>query len=350
MTRKIVDALKCKAAALMRCVCFLLIPVSVWATDETKLEDGLYAEIKTSRGTILVSLFHEKTPLTVANFVGLAEGTKASNQPAGKRYYDGLTFHRVIPDFMIQGGDPSGNGTGGPGYQFPDEFRADLKHDRAGILSMANAGRGTNGSQFFITHRATPWLDFKHTVFGRVVEGQKVVDAVQQGDRMISVTIIRKGADAQNFKADQAAFDAILARREKEKETLQATDTAAFLKRMKATYPEAREIKSGLLYLPVSPGQGEAVKAGDRVSVHYTGRLESGKQFDSSLDRGRPIRFSVGRGEVIKGWDLGIVGMKKGEKRRLLIPYPLAYGVNGYPGVIPPKAALIFDVELVDFD
>ena len=171
------------------------------------LGDGLFARITTGRGDIVVRLEYQKAPLTVCNFVALAEG-KMSNTN-GKPYYNGLIFHRVIADFMIQGGCPMGRGTGGPGYQFKDEIVQGLKHDGPGILSMANAGPGTNGSQFFITHKATPWLDGKHTVFGKVVEGQKVVDTIRQGDQMKSITIIRNGQAANDFKADQAAFDAL---------------------------------------------------------------------------------------------------------------------------------------------
>lgn len=177
-----------------------------------KLADGLYAKLVTSKGDILISLEFEKTPLTVANFVGLAEGTKDSNRGHGIHFYDGLTFHRVIPDFMIQGGDPARNGTGGPGYKFPDEIDSTLKHDAPGVLSMANAGPGTNGSQFFITHVATPWLDGKHTVFGHVVEGQNVVNAIRQGDTIMSISIIRSGIKAIAFKADQDSFDLLLSK------------------------------------------------------------------------------------------------------------------------------------------
>lgn len=186
----------------------------------SKLEDGLYVKFNTSQGEIICSLEFEKTPLTVANFVGLAEGTKdlgGGAKAKGDKFYDGLTFHRVIPDFMIQGGCPLGTGTGGPGYTFPDEIDSTLKHDKPGILSMANAGPGTNGSQFFITHVPTPWLDGKHTVFGHVVSGQDVVNKIKQGDKIESVEIIREGKKAEAFKADQAAFDSLLGGLEKGK-------------------------------------------------------------------------------------------------------------------------------------
>lgn len=175
------------------------------------LPDGLYADMKTSKGDVIIELFYKKVPMTVTNFAGLAEGSiKSSSKEEGKPFYDGLSFHRVIPDFMVQGGDPIGNGTGGPGYRFPDEFDKTLKHDSPGVLSMANAGPNTNGSQFFITHVPTPWLDGKHSVLGKVVKGQDVINKIQQGDKIVSVKILRIGKDAENFKCGQAEFDALV--------------------------------------------------------------------------------------------------------------------------------------------
>ena len=180
------------------------------AAKVVEFGDGLYALMDTSKGEILLRLEFEKVPMTVVNFVGLAEGSIHSNRDAGVRFYDGLKFHRVIKGFMIQGGDPRGNGTGGPGYKFPDEFDPKLKHNGPGVLSMANSGRNTNGSQFFITHVATPHLNGMHTVFGRVVKGQDVVDAIRKGDKIKRLSIIRAGDKARGFVADQATFDRLV--------------------------------------------------------------------------------------------------------------------------------------------
>ena len=307
-------------------------------------KEGMYAKIKTNKGDIMLELEFEKTPLTVANFVGLAEGKiKNNKKEVGEPYYDGLKFHRVIADFMIQGGCPDGNGMGGPGYQFPDEIHPDLKHSGPGILSMANAGPGTNGSQFFITHKETPWLDGKHTVFGKVTEGQDVVDAIAQDDKIIEIDIIRKGENAKKFDS-KAIFDKELEKLEK-----QAAEKAKKAKEaIDALKKGAKVTSSGLAYKIIKKGTGAKAEAGKTVSVHYTGKLSNGTKFDSSYDRNQPIEFELGRGRVIKGWDEGISLLNVGSKATFIIPPDLAYGARGAGGVIPPNATLIFDVELVE--
>jgi len=319
---------------------------------ETKLDDGLYAKFITSKGEITVKLEFEKTPLTVTNFVGLAEGTKDFNDSAHRskgRYYDGLKFHRVIDNFMIQGGCPLGSGTGGPGYKFQDEFDSSLKHDRPGILSMANAGPGTNGSQFFITHVPTPWLDNKHSVFGHVVSGMDVVNAIKKGDTINKVEIIRVGDKAESFKADQEAFDKLLGDIGKNKAAKEKMRLEQEMAMIKEKYPNVQKTGSGLMYEVVTAGSGdEKPNPGDTVSAHYTGMFLDGRKFDSSIDRGEPISFPVGTGRVIKGWDEALLDMKKGEKRILVIPPDLAYGPRGR-GPIPGNSTLVFEVELLDF-
>lgn len=317
-----------------------------------QLQDGLYVKFDTTKGEIICSLEFEKTPLTVTNFVGLAEGTKELGGGAkmkGENFYDGLKFHRVIPDFMIQGGCPLGSGTGGPGYTFPDEIDASLKHDKPGILSMANAGPGTNGSQFFITHVPTPWLDGKHTVFGHVVSGMDVVNSIAQDDVINKVEIIRVGSKAEAFKADQAAFDNLLNNFEKIQREKELAAMEAELNLIKKNWPDAITTPSGLKYVVVAEGEGDATPAkGTMVKAHYTGKLLDGTKFDSSYDRGTPIDFPVGQQRVIQGWDEAFLSMKKGEKRVLIIPPDLGYGPAGR-GPIPPNAFMVFDVELVDF-
>ena len=318
---------------------------------KAKLKDGLYAQFNTSKGEIICALEYTKTPLTVTNFVGLAEGTKELGGGAkmkGDKFYDGLKFHRVIPDFMIQGGCPLGSGTGGPGYTFPDEIDPSLSHSGPGILSMANAGPGTNGSQFFITHVPTPWLDGKHTVFGHVVSGQEVVNKIATGDVIESVEIIRVGGAAEAFKNDQKAFDTLLADLDKNKGAKEKASLEAEQNLIKEQWPNAVTTPSGLKYVVVAEGKGDTPKKGGVVTVHYTGKLLNGKKFDSSVERGQPIDFPVGRGQVIKGWDEALLTMKKGEKRILIIPPQLGYGPSGR-GPIPPNAYMVFDVELVNF-
>lgn len=308
---------------------------------------GIYATFSTSKGEIVCKLEYEKTPLTCANFIGLAEGTvKNDKKDAGVPYYDGLNFHRVIPGFMIQGGCPEGTGRGGPGYRFPDEFDASLTHKGPGILSMANAGPGTNGSQFFITHVATPHLDGKHTVFGAVVKGQDVVDAIEMGDLLNKLTITRVGDKANAFKTDQAAFDDLLANIGKMQKEKAARAAAEQSKKINDMFPGAQKTDSGLMYIVKKEGEGASPKQGATVSVHYTGKLLDGQVFDSSVQRGEPIEFPVGAGRVIPGWDEGIMMMKQGGTRTLIIPPQLGYGSRGV-GPIPANSWLVFDVELV---
>ena len=307
--------------------------------------EGIYAKFNTSKGLILLKLNYKETPGTVGNFVSLAEGTqKNSYKNSGKPYYDGLKFHRVIPDFMIQGGCPQGTGSGGPGYQFDDEFHPDLKHNREGILSMANAGPGTNGSQFFITHCPTGWLDGKHTVFGYVVEGQDIVNLVEQGDLIESVTIEYHGEAAEKWNAQLAfnEFNAIAEARLKAEKNAAHETLVSITSGMKKT-------ESGLFYNITKEGTGLSPSKGSKVSVHYKGSLIDGTVFDSSYQRNEPIEFSVGIGQVIKGWDEGIMLLKKGASARFVIPSDLGYGAQGAGANIPPNSTLIFDVELINF-
>ena len=308
------------------------------------MENGIYAKFNTSKGSILVKLTHDLTPGTVGNFVALAEGNMENKvKPQGQKFYDGLNFHRVIPDFMIQGGCPKGTGTGDPGYKFDDEFDPSLKHDRPGVLSMANSGPGSNGSQFFITHVPTPWLDGKHSVFGHVIEGQDVVDAVAQGDALETLEIIRVGEEAQKWNAIEA-FIGLKGARLKREAALKA-ESEAKMEQLAAGFDKT---ESGLRYKMIQKGDGKRAEAGKTVSVHYEGSLESGKVFDSSYPRKKPIEFKLGVGQVIEGWDEGIALLQVGDKARFVIPSDLAYGTSGAGGVIPPNATLIFDVELMD--
>jgi peptidyl-prolyl cis-trans isomerase A (cyclophilin A) len=280
----------------------------------------------------------------VGNFVALAEGNMENKvKPQGTKFYDGLKFHRVIPDFMVQGGCPQGTGTGDPGYKFDDEFHPSLKHDRPGILAMANSGPGTNGSQFYITHVPTSWLDGKHTVFGHVVEGQDVVDAIGQGDTLDNLEILRVGDEAKNWNAIEA-FITFKGARNKRDAALKA-DAEAAMEKLAAGFEKT---ESGLRYQFIQKGEGKQAQAGKTVSVHYEGSLESGKVFDSSYPRKKPIEFKLGQGQVIEGWDEGIELLRVGDKARFVIPSHLGYGSRGAGGAIPPNATLIFDVELMD--
>ena len=305
--------------------------------------NGLFATLSTSKGEIKIQLEFEKTPGTVGNFVGLSLGLISNSiKPLGEAYYNGLKFHRVINDFMIQAGCPLGTGTGDPGYKFDDEFHNELKHDRPGVISMANAGPSTNGSQFFITHLETPWLDNKHTVFGNVVDGMDVVNSISQNDEIISIKINAVGDKAKAFDAAKAFEDfnkskADRIKKEKENE----------LKMLKDLSKGFSKTSSGLLYKFEKENNSQKPSNGNKVKVHYKGMLLDGTVFDSSFKRNQPIEFTLGVGQVIKGWDEGISLLGIGDKASFIIPSDLAYGASGAGGVIPPNATLVFEVELI---
>jgi peptidylprolyl isomerase len=322
-------------SALFSCSC---------SSGNAALGDGLFARIDTDKGEIILKLEYKKTPITVCNFAALAEGKM--DVCGGKPFYNGLAFHRVIPDFMIQGGDPQGNGSGGPGYRFADEFDPELRHDGPGVLSMANAGPGTNGSQFFITHKETPWLDDHHTVFGRVVTGQQVVDAIQQGDKIKTITIVRNGKAARDFKADQAAFTELSARATEAAAAKAKAQREADLALIADKYPGLQTDANGVFYLIQKEGTGAKPASGSTVQVNYTGMFLSGEVFDASAAHGGPLEFPAGVGQVIPGWDKSIIDMKMGEKRLVVIPPELAYGERGAGNVIPPNTFLVFEMEL----
>jgi len=260
-----------------------------------KDKDGLYAVIDTDKGNIVLELEYEKVPMTVSNFVGLATGELNMLNP-GKPFYDGLKFHRVIDNFMIQGGCPKGNGTGGPGYSFPDEFDDSLRHDGPGVLSMANAGPGTNGSQFFITHVKTPWLNGKHAVFGHVVEGQDVVNAIRQDDKIKSVTIEAVGEKAKAFSVTKEKFAELVEESARKAMERRRKEIEAVENEIKNRWPGARKSSSGLMWVVLKEGDGKkSPRFGQAVTVHYTGSLLDGRVFDSSVQRGMPAQFENGR-------------------------------------------------------
>ena len=358
----------------------LVMTLFISCKDEhSNLPDGLFAVIETSKGTVITELEFEKAPVTVANFVLLAEGKNpfVSANYKGKPFYDGLTFHRVMADFMIQGGDPDGNGSGGPGYKFKDEI-SDLKHDKSGTLSMANAGPATNGSQFFITHVPTEFLDGKHTVFGYVVDnGMETVNAIQIGDVIKTITIIRNGEAAKKFDAlkiftnyvstdqenqkKQAAIDAENQKIYDEKYRAVKAEKMAYLANIKAS---AEKTASGLRYKIIQKGSGKKPAAGSMVNIHYAGYLENGEMFDSSMEQvakdfGKydeqraaqngysPIPFEAGRKDgMIPGFIEGLEKLSYGDKAVIFIPAHLGYGPQGARNVIPPNANLIFEIEI----
>ncbi len=344
--------------------------------DYPDLEDGIYAEFKTNKGNFVAKLYHEDTPLTVSNFVDLAEGNNemVDSVYKGKKFYNGISFHRIIKDFMIQGGDPMGTGSGSPGYTFPDEFADSLKHTKKGILSMANSGPATNGSQFFITLKETPWLDGKHTIFGEIVLGQALVDSIgivetsKPGDKPVSPVTINELNILRVGNVKLASFkDAMEVVEEKIKE-----DQAASLKvasetaeGLAAQKEKAEELPSGLQILFTEKGDGVKPAEGSKILMNYAGYLQNGTLFDSNLseiakkydvwDHRRadgggyaptPSDYSKDA-QLIPGFREGLLAMSIGDKATIFIPAHLAYGERGIPNVIPPNSDLIFELELV---
>ena len=331
--------MKSKLPAFLFCVC----GVAAFAQQN----DGLYAKLITSKGDILLKLEFEKTPLTVINFVGLAEGKLKNSAVSGKPYFDGLIFHRVVDNFVIQGGDPLGTGYGGPGYSFPDEFDPALVHDGPGILSMANSGKDTNGSQFFITLAATPHLNGKHSVFGRVAEGMDVVNKIKQGDVIKKVEIIRIGKAAENFKTDQNAFNQTLAKVKEESAAMAKREAEENEKLAASFISGASKTASGIYYKVINSGNGVKAKSGDAILFHFKGTLLDGTNIGTTYGSG-PAQADLGANNILPGWEESFLSMSKGEKRQVVIPPQLAFGDAGYPGMIPGGAYLYFELELVD--
>jgi len=313
--------------------------------SHAKLDDGLYANLHTNQGDIIIKLAFEKTPLTVVNFVGLAEGTKHSNIQIGKPFYNGLKFHRVIDNFMIQGGDPKGNGTGGPGYQFADEI-TDLSHNSGGILSMANSGPDTNGSQFFITHKATTYLDGKHTVFGHVVKGMDIVNRIKKDDFIRKVKIIRIGKQATKFATDEAAFQNYNKKYLAKTEAKKAKKREKLINFVKANYPDAKVATEGHFVQINQVGNGKSPKQGDLVKVNLSIDLDDGTNM---REVGKPLPFAAGSGTIIEVIDNIVLNMRVGENLTIIAPYAQIYG-DSVRGSLSQKSLLIFNLELLSIN
>lgn len=317
--------------------------------ESIKGKDGLFAIMDTSKGEIVLELYYKDAPLTVCNFVGLAEGTLDAAE--GKPFYNGLKFHRVIADFMIQGGDPRGNGTGGPGYKFADE-EVPYKFDKPGYLAMANAGANTNGSQFFITHVETPWLNGKHTIFGHVVTSadQDVVNKVAQGDEIKSVKIVRQGADAEAFKATQADWDNLNKAAAEKARAAKEAKFASTIAEINKKFPGYERSVDGIWFKTTKAGSGDKCGKGKNVNTDYKGYFLDGQVFDGSskLLKGghEALDFTTAVGMMIPGFDAMVQDMKLGEVRTCVLPPDQAYGERGIPGAIPENAFLCFDIQL----
>lgn len=357
----------------------IILLISIGACKSAKytdLDDGMYADLQTDKGDILLKLEYETVPITVSNFVSLAEGTNPYVDVSfkDKPFYDGLKFHRIVDDFMIQGGDPRGNGSGDPGYKFEDEFTMDdtgnlvLSHDGPGILSMANSGPDSNGSQFFITHKETKFLDGRHTVFGYVVQGQEVVDSMAQNDVIQKIEIIRVGKKAKAFDAasEFSSYFGKIEERQKLAEEEREKKKEALIQFVMKNEPTAKVLPSGLKIINMTEGSGVKPGIGSKVDVYYAGYFMTGDLFDSNIkeiaqvygkyDRRReqangygpvPMDYSPDAA-LIPGFKEGLQAMNYGDKVLLIIPSHLAYGEQGAKGVIPPNADLLFQLEIVD--
>jgi peptidyl-prolyl cis-trans isomerase A (cyclophilin A) len=336
-------------------VAFSFLIVSCKTVKYPDLAEGLYADIQTNKGDILIKLHSDIVPMTVANFVSLAEGNnpKMVDSMKGKPFYEGVKFHRVIKDFMIQGGQPKGGGR--VGYTFDDEFPLNekgqliYKHDSPGVLSMANAGPATNSSQFFITHKATPWLDGKHSVFGKVTYGQNVVDTIAQNDVINKVDILRIGKSAKEFNAPNIFLKELANAEERKKERKRKIAIAKEKVRKEMDYYSSQVTSSGLHFLQLQKGTGEKVNPDLPTTVHYTLYDDLGNKIASSLDQNKTFTFTINDPNypLIAGWKEGAKMMREGEKARLFIPSYLGYGEVGRLPVIKPNTDLIFEIEIL---
>ena len=360
---------------------FLVVIVTLTSckAQYPEFEDGIYAEFVTTKGTMVAKLAFEKTPITVANFVSLAEGTNTLVEAPykDKKFYNGLIFHRVIDKFMIQGGDPLGDGSGNPGYKFNNEFHPDLKHDKPGILSMANSGPNTNGSQFFITEVPKPFLDNGYNVFGELVLGLDVQDSISNvetvNDKPIEdvviqeLNIIRKGKAAKAFNAPEifSKHFAEIDRLEKEKAEKAKAILESNLLKFKNQKENATTLASGLQYIVTEKGTGEKLPETAKILTHYALYFENGHILETSkleiaeaqnvvnearkeANQYQPIPATIGPdARMITGFKEGLQQLSVGDKATLFIPYHLAYGESGNRE-IPPKSNLIFEVEIIE--
>ncbi|WP_396603235.1 peptidylprolyl isomerase [Algibacter sp. R77976] len=358
----------------------LVVNLTSCKVQYPELEDGLYAEFITSKGVMVAKLEQEKAPITVANFVSLAEGTNTMVKDTykKKKFYNGLIFHRVMDKFMIQGGDPLGTGQGNPGYKFNNEIHPDLKHDKPGILSMANSGPNTNGSQFFITEIPKPHLDNKYNVFGELVLGLNIQDSISNvktdsRDKPIEdvvieeLNIIRKGKTAKQFDAPYIFENhfAEIERLEKEKKARAEAILKATLDKFENQKAKATTLDSGLKYYVSEKGNGEKLTENSSVLTHYAVYFENGKLLETSnletaekldvvnerrkaANRYQPLTADLGPDAgMIAGFKEGLQQLNIGDKATLFIPYHLAYGEAGTRGV-PGKSNIIFEVEVLE--